>query len=365
MKELFTFILILVVMGAPKAQQASDYFPQQTGFEWKYKSIPLDSVSNPINSASYFRIDSFESVANFNGRSAYIVKTKSGPLQTIQIQPFMDSLYYSTSGTDGYEYFSIRNIESFLLQLDATGVSSNFNFLNFFASLQNWYPVYKFASAVNTEYTLFQKDTVINISSTNYNLRFKYVGRRYQDETIPTVLGNLSTKKFLLQWKIAYLLGPISIDLFATKDTIWITQNNWIVQDVIPGQYINNLTFLGVPAFSIPGLETKLTDEILVSVDNENLNPVSFSLEQNYPNPFNPSTVISYHLPVNSDVTLKVYDILGNEVVTLVNEYKTAGRYEVEFNVTYESIRAIASGIYFYQLRAGDYTQTKKMVLLR
>lgn len=360
MKELFTFILILIVIGAPKAQQASDFFPQQTGFEWKFKSIPLDSVSNPINSASYFRIDSFESVANFNGRSANIVKTKSGPLQTIQVLPFTDSLYYSTSGTDGYEYFSIRNIESFLRQLDSTGVSSNFSFLDFFTSLQNWYPVYRFASAVNTEYTLLQKDTVINISSTNYNLRFKYVGRRYQDETIPTVLGNLSTKKFLLQWKVAYLLGPISIDLFSTKDTIWIAQNNWIVQDIIPGQYINNLTFLGVPAFSIPGLETKLTDEIFVSVKNENINPVTFSLEQNCPNPFNPSTKISWQSPVAGQQTIKVYDVLGNDIAILVDEYKPAGSYEVDFNAS-----SLPSGVYFYQLSSGEFIQTRKMILIK
>jgi hypothetical protein len=65
----------------------------------------------------------------------------------------------------------------------------------------------------------------------------------------------------------------------------------------------------------------------------DDLIPVSsYSLEQNYPNPFNPSTVISYQLPVSGDVTLKVFDILGNEIATLVDEYKPAGRYEVEFN---------------------------------
>ena len=71
----------------------------------------------------------------------------------------------------------------------------------------------------------------------------------------------------------------------------------------------------------------------------------SFTLEQNYPNPFNPSTVISYQLPVSSDVTLKVYDVLGNEVATLVNEEKSAGSYEVEF-----SADGLTSGIYFYKL---------------
>ncbi len=88
--------------------------------------------------------------------------------------------------------------------------------------------------------------------------------------------------------------------------------------------------------------------------------PNDFKLEQNYPNPFNPSTRISWQSPVSSWQTLKVYDILGNEVATLVDEYRPAGRYEVEFDAT-----QLSSGIYFYQLKTGDYLQTKKMIILR
>lgn len=91
-------------------------------------------------------------------------------------------------------------------------------------------------------------------------------------------------------------------------------------------------------------------------------------LSQNYPNPFNPSTVISYQLPVIGFVTLKVYDILGREVATLVNEEKPAGEYEVEFDATNLPSRqgsALTSGIYFYQIKAGEFSETRKMVLLR
>jgi hypothetical protein len=85
-----------------------------------------------------------------------------------------------------------------------------------------------------------------------------------------------------------------------------------------------------------------------------------FTLKQNYPNPFNPSTTISYQLPSNSDVTLKVYDVLGNEVAVLVNEYKQSGRYEAEFDGA-----DLSSGIYYYILIGDLFTQTKKMVLLK
>ena len=98
------------------------------------------------------------------------------------------------------------------------------------------------------------------------------------------------------------------------------------------------------------------------SVDDIKNEVIGFNLEQNYPNPFNPSTVISWQLPIGSFVTLKVYDMLGNEIATLVNEEKQPGEYHNEFVVkNYE----LASGIYFYQLRAGNLIETKKMIILR
>jgi len=97
--------------------------------------------------------------------------------------------------------------------------------------------------------------------------------------------------------------------------------------------------------------------------------PNEFSLSQNYPNPFNPVTKIKYQIPdqVRNDnrlVTLKVYDVLGNEIVTLVNEEKQPGVYEVEFKAS-SGIRKLVSGIYFYQLKSGNYIETKKMVLIK
>lgn len=85
-----------------------------------------------------------------------------------------------------------------------------------------------------------------------------------------------------------------------------------------------------------------------------------FSLYQNYPNPFNPSTTISWQSPVSSWQTLEVYDVLGNEVATLVDEYKPAGSYEVEFDA-----KGLSSGVYFYRIQAGSFIKTKKMILIR
>ena len=99
---------------------------------------------------------------------------------------------------------------------------------------------------------------------------------------------------------------------------------------------------------------------ILTGIKQNNQAPITFNLEQNYPNPFNPSTVIKYSLPAGGNVTVKVYDILGNEVRTLVSENKGAGNYSVTFDA-----RGLPSGVYLYKLTAGNYTSVKKLVLLK
>jgi hypothetical protein len=97
-------------------------------------------------------------------------------------------------------------------------------------------------------------------------------------------------------------------------------------------------------------------------VNEENPIKLNYNLEQNYPNPFNPSTKICWQSSVGSHQSLKVYDVLGNEISTLLNEYRDAGTYSVEFGIQNSDL---CSGVYFYQLKAGDYLETKKMILLK
>ena len=97
-----------------------------------------------------------------------------------------------------------------------------------------------------------------------------------------------------------------------------------------------------------------------VDANENNIIPKEIVLEQNYPNPFNPSTVIEYSVPVQSDVSLVVYNLLGQEVMTLVNEIKSAGNYKVSFDAS-----EFTAGVYFYRLKAGSFDQTKKMILLK
>ncbi len=97
-----------------------------------------------------------------------------------------------------------------------------------------------------------------------------------------------------------------------------------------------------------------------VQTDNET--PTDFALNQNYPNPFNPETTISYQLPTNSFVTLKIFDVLGNQIAELVNGMQTAGNYRTNFQSTDYNL---SSGIYFYQLKTNQFTETKKMLILK
>ena len=100
---------------------------------------------------------------------------------------------------------------------------------------------------------------------------------------------------------------------------------------------------------------------VIVGTQNESSGlPKNFFLFQNYPNPFNPSTTFKYKIPSVSFVSLKIFDVLGNEIMTLVNEERPAGSYEVEFSAS-----SLTSGIYLYQLRAGEFISTKKMIMLK
>ncbi len=104
--------------------------------------------------------------------------------------------------------------------------------------------------------------------------------------------------------------------------------------------------------------ESQGPDNYLLNSDNDL--PKEFSLKQNYPNPFNPETNIQYDLPSDNFVSIKIFDITGKEITTLVNEFKTAGRYSIGFNGS-----NLASGIYYYKIEAGNFTQVRKMILLK
>ena len=133
----------------------------------------------------------------------------------------------------------------------------------------------------------------------------------------------------------------------------------------IPNLKTDSTYYFSVTCYDNMGNESWFSDLVkydpTVNVNEKNSSSItSFKLLQNYPNPFNPSTKIEYSIPQTCFVTLKVYDVLGKEISTLVNENKFSGKYQVEFKGT-----SFSSGIYFYRIQAGSFSATKKFILLR
>jgi len=126
--------------------------------------------------------------------------------------------------------------------------------------------------------------------------------------------------------------------------------------------YIYSLAISGNNIFAgimVSGVWRRPLSEMITSVERTSSEiPTSFNLSQNYPNPFNPSTTISFSIPTSEFVTLKVYDVLGRELATLVNENLSAGNYSYNFDAS-----NLTSGVYLYKLQAGKYSETKKMIL--
>ncbi|MCU0414615.1 MAG: 5'-nucleotidase C-terminal domain-containing protein [Ignavibacteriaceae bacterium] len=204
-------------------------------------------------------------------------------------------------------------------------------------------------------------------------LEFGVSMAEYNDELFPQVSGmsywyNLAKPPFS---RIEYVeVGGVPLD---PQQEYSITANEFLLtalSSMLPITIIDPYLYADSSEFQV--LSEYIISQLTITPINrgnivagvkgidEGELPEQFRLEQNYPNPFNPSTKISYQLTVSSDVVLKVYDVLGNEVATLVDEYKPAGIYEIEFNAS-----ALTSGVYFYQLNAGDFVQTKKMILLK
>ena len=147
--------------------------------------------------------------------------------------------------------------------------------------------------------------------------------------------------------------------LLANNGTSWTAVNTGLTNT-----YVNALAVSGTNLFvgtQAGGVWRRPLSEMITSVERLPSDlPTHFSLDQNYPNPFNPATAISFSLPSQSFVSLKVFDALGREVDVLLSEELSAGTYSRQWNAG-----GLSSGIYFYRLQAGSFTETKKLVLLR
>jgi hypothetical protein len=148
---------------------------------------------------------------------------------------------------------------------------------------------------------------------------------------------------------VAIIPFPVDSAQTANESLCWSPNS----KQIVIGTTMKNFT----GCISVWNLNKQLTDFVSREYTSH---PIGYSLSQNYPNPFNPSTVISFSLPSKSFISLKVFDLIGREVATIVSEEMSAGSYSRTLNA-----EGLPSGVYFYRLQAGPFTETKKLVLLR
>ncbi|MCZ6701416.1 MAG: T9SS type A sorting domain-containing protein, partial [Ignavibacteria bacterium] len=182
---------------------------------------------------------------------------------------------------------------------------------------------------------------------------------------LTTFTASVSGNDVQLNWSTATEWNNLGFEIHRTTN-----KDEWNKIGFVPGNgttteqqhysFIDESVSSGKYQYRLKQIDYDGTFEYSDIVELEVGLPTVFSLEQNYPNPFNPSTKINYKISELSLVTLKIYDVLGNEIAILVNKEKPAGSYEIEFYAT-----ALTSGIYFYRLQAGNFVETKKLVLMK
>ena len=215
---------------------------------------------------------------------------------------------------------------------------------------------------------MWETATPLNINSnlTNINILAYEKSSNFAYNSIEGFIYKITTPQSGLQDAVVYA------KMDTTFYSYFITGSDGLysLKYLIPGTYkiiVNRLGYLSdsstvtlLSGQNINPLNFSLTSPYVGISKTENIIPDSYALYQNYPNPFNPNTIIRFQVKDTRFVTLKIYDILGREIITLVNEKLKPGIYNVNFNGS-----ALSSGVYFYKIVAGDYKETKKMLLIK
>ncbi len=208
----------------------------------------------------------------------------------------------------------IRDLFSFQWHLDSLGVRDTVTYKKIDSAE---YPLYEYTSGLHGLYA--------------YMLVFNFSGKvyRYSDTVADSIVYNLQSVPYTFVKNIGL-----------TK----ILYSNSFVGNFSYENYTKKITLI----------------RDITNIDSRNIKQYRYYLRQNYPNPFNPTTTIEYSIPKTSFVSIEVYDFLGKKVAALVNEVKKEGDYKVKFNASF-----LSSGIYFYRMQAGNFVETKKLILLK
>jgi hypothetical protein len=186
----------------------------------------------------------------------------------------------------------------------------------------------------------------------------------------PTISAHLSwvpasddhTPSVALTYDLALFLNdaPVEIPRQLPQPGNISAVTEWLLTGLQEGHYEWTLSAVDAAYIGGPAAIGEFTVGVQTSSESNDNLPRIYNVEQNYPNPFNPATTIKYSIPNAGLVTLKVFNVIGEEVATLVNEIKQAGNYDVRFIAT-----NLSSGVYFYKLQSGNFSQVKKMIITK
>jgi hypothetical protein len=266
----------------------------------------------------------------------------------------------------------------YMLSVTGDGTHSYFVVLKY-DSNGNQYWEYRYRPpnanmSVNTPFSFFV-DSNLNIYVTGegiggsgVNSGFDIITIKLSQEIVPVELtsftSNIEQNNISLLWTTATELNNMGFELFRNGNKIAFIEGKGTTTETQSYSYIDKNLTPGIYNYRLEQIDFDGSMSISGELIAHLTVPETFNLYQNYPNPFNPTTVIGFQLPKDNYVSLKVYDILGNEITTLINEEKSAGLHTIEFDWGSNN-NDLSSGVYFYRLQAGDYIDTKKMILLR
>lgn len=370
-----------------------------TGWDWVINAFKLARKYCP--STAKLILNEYSVLQDYTITTNYItiinLLKDRGLIDGIGIQGHYFEFRSHVNATTGNYIYSPATLKSNLIRLAALGLPiyitefdiDEANDANQLAQMQTYFPVFWTSPAVKgiTFWGYIQNDvwtshpdTYLLLSDGTERPAMQWL-KAYVLKPIPPVLLSPSgadpvQRNPVLKWSpskkaTSYKIQVSDVRAFSTIN-IDTTITDTVIQ--LPPLGANKMYYWHVSAVNSNGASdftdiiAFTTNDRIVSIEEKDELPVEFVLMQNYPNPFNPSTNISYKIPYSSFVTLKVYDELGREVTTLVNEFKNAGVYNTQFSSFNLPLRAnsqFSSGVYFYTLKAGNFVQTKKMILIK
>ncbi len=350
-KKIAARILVIasLCISLASAQTASDYFPSHAGNVWRYQRFSLDTLQNPIITSKTIVSDSLAGTLQVKGLQSYILLSQSKS----------DTTFVNVQGSSIEEFVTGYPHITSMLQVDSLGLGFVWDYLD-------WYPYMKFDLTQGVSDTLlYIKNKTVAFQGHALTLVIYVTTTRLPDTSVTVPAGMYVTTPFQIALfvnipKSQPPFGHYEVPLFKLVDTIFIAKNNWLVKEIQPSTFypLNNDPSYQVATTQLPGFVRLLESASLTSVPLRTSVPREFTLEQNFPNPFNPATHLRFTIGNRQFVSLKVFDVLGEEITTLVNDQLSAGAYDLTFDGDH-----LPSGVYFYRLTADGMVQTKKMIL--